>query len=91
MSESSESEETMLKEFMNEMEKAQENWAKAQAEIENYRFEGVSAFCTPRNEKLVFGALGCVCVELDTDECGRWRFTESPAPLSGLTVVHGEG
>ncbi|MEJ2743993.1 MAG: hypothetical protein P8176_16360 [Gammaproteobacteria bacterium] len=33
MSESSESEETMLKEFMNEMEKAQENWAKAQAEI----------------------------------------------------------
>ncbi|MEJ2756025.1 MAG: YbaB/EbfC family nucleoid-associated protein, partial [Gammaproteobacteria bacterium] len=42
MSESSESEETMLKEFMNEMEKAQENWAKAQAEIEHYRFEGVS-------------------------------------------------
>jgi len=32
----------MLQEFMEEMEKAQENWAKAQAEIENLRFEGMS-------------------------------------------------
>lgn len=36
----SQSEEAMLQDFMKEMEKAQENWAKAQSEIENLRFEG---------------------------------------------------
>ena len=38
----SQSEEAMLKDFMKEMEKAQENWAKAQSEIENLRFDGAS-------------------------------------------------
>jgi len=38
----SQSEEAMLKDFMQEMEKAQENWAKAQSEIENLRFDGAS-------------------------------------------------
>lgn len=36
----SQSEEAMLQDFMKEMEKAQENWAKAQSEIENLRFDG---------------------------------------------------
>ena len=43
-----ESEEAMFKAFMAEMEKAQENWAKAQTEIEKCRFEGKNAAGTIR-------------------------------------------